>query len=713
MLLQHLIEESLLLRDVRIDHNGARKESVHFSFQRLSDHVVAQALIAGFHSKVELKKACKKGGQLAEQLGDFYWSSRGVVDALAILIPEKYGMELFEVFRWKRTDKDFMARDQLDYAVLRSLKWRKVESIDEDKIIEWLQNKNLSFDYNQWLYCLLELTCVRGHPFNGDRFHQMMMRYTMPKRDGFWQQHMRGYCGEDDHGTSYPITRLIDWAWQQDVSHNTDFESARLVGQTLAWVLSTTNRSLRDQASKALVNLLQYQTGALLAILRAFEEVDDLYIHERLYAVTYGCALRTTDVGALRDIASYLYEVVFKSGNPPEHILIRDYTHNTIEYALHKGAIAGLDMDLVRPPYQSKLPRKYPSAAQIKKYDIDDPASNRSRSGRTYAQIHFSIMGWDFGRYTIDSTVRNFHPVSFTLDEEYRGFRKALKRDPLQILRLIQSMTQHLAQIENARISTRHSNSAKKARLDEDWLVVRKYRRSALQMFKKYASKAQYEFVRRVGVPHLESVHREKHHYLRGFNSLDIKRWIVEKAYSLGYDAELHGHYDSMVDSYSRHAENGRLERIGKKYQWIAFHQVLAILADNYYVGERFGGGKNEICQGGWHHLWVRDINPSYITLSIESDEEEDELGILEPEDNWWLDHPNRGEWQRPTSEWIGSTEDLPDPVNQVMRKDEGGKHWLYLHVNFNWKEPRRLGEDRYKTGYKDIWYRVHSFSCP
>ncbi len=89
------------------------------------------------------------------------------------------------------------------------------------------------------------------------------------------------------------MQRLIDWAWSPNISYNVDPETARLVAQTLAWVLSSTDIALRDKTTKALVNLLEQQPETLIKTLTAFENIDDLYILDRLYSVAYGCILRT------------------------------------------------------------------------------------------------------------------------------------------------------------------------------------------------------------------------------------------------------------------------------------------------------------------------------------------------------------------------------------------------------------------------------------
>ena len=45
---------------------------------------------------------------------------------------------------------------------------------------------------------------------------------------------------------------------------------------------------------------------------------------------------------------------------------------------------------------------------------------------------------------------------------------------------------------------------------------------------------------------------------------------------------ELHGRYDRFAKDWTfRHSED-RIDRVGKKYQWIAFYEIMGILSDNY-----------------------------------------------------------------------------------------------------------------------------------
>ena len=214
------------------------------------------------------------------------------MEALAVLLPEKYGLEIFEVYDWGfEIQSEYPIVDanyELNRCLIYSLKWRDTQYINDDKLIDWLRSDKFSAGNDLWFSSLIELTARHDHPFNSDRLHRILSRYTMAERDSWWQGYTCFYSGEDDEGSAHPLRRLIEWAWLPSTSDEVDTETARLVGQTLAWVLSSTNISLRDQTTKAMVNLLEQQPDALIAILKAFEQIDDLYIKER----TVWCSLR-------------------------------------------------------------------------------------------------------------------------------------------------------------------------------------------------------------------------------------------------------------------------------------------------------------------------------------------------------------------------------------------------------------------------------------
>lgn len=90
----------------------------------------------------------------------------------------------------------------------------------------------------------------------------------------------------------------------------------------------------------------------------------------------------------------------------------------------------------------------------------------------------------------------------------------------------------------------------------------------------------------------------------------------------LGYDEKLFGEYDSYTDKFTldRHCTI-KIERIGKKYQWIAMYNILARITD-YYPMKNCASMENELIpyDGPWEP-YVRDFDPTLNEYNLVCDE--------------------------------------------------------------------------------------------
>lgn len=152
------------------------------------------------------------------------------------------------------------------------------------------------------------------------------------------------------------IEDIINWVWYESDKVNMDEKSVKLGATLLSWFLASTNRQLRDTATKALVQLLHNRIQILIPLLEKFSIIDDPYIHERLYAVALGCALRSKSKKHLTSLCQYIYSSVFNiEGEVYPHILLRDYARSIIEYAISNGEKTSIDINKIRPPYNSSF----------------------------------------------------------------------------------------------------------------------------------------------------------------------------------------------------------------------------------------------------------------------------------------------------------------------------------------------------------------------
>ena len=214
-------------------------------------------------------------------------------------------------------------------AYLHSIIWRKPTAFPPNISLDYLNSIEGSMFNHPVLDTLLEVACVPEHPLNARRLHEHLWCQTMPERDAWWSTYL-----QFNHEPGSPAGRLIEWAWRDDTS-SCAADAALLCSISLAWFLTSSNRGVRDRASKALVALLRCRPPVLVELLRLFDGVNDPYVAERLYAVAYGYVLSSSDKGAIVAVAEVVYEQVFAAGNPRIHLLLRNYARGVVERALH------------------------------------------------------------------------------------------------------------------------------------------------------------------------------------------------------------------------------------------------------------------------------------------------------------------------------------------------------------------------------------------
>ncbi len=248
---RELIEENLL-NEYCYDNN---KTIVNFGFERYYDIIVAKTLL---NEELKRYSDLKQVFEKSEKINDIFnqgFLNQGILDAWAILIPDEYDSEYIDVV----SDKESSFVKQ---AFLYSLKWRKKEKIDFSKIRDYINNEILPYDewYSEFLKTTLLLSSETRHPLNSDRLHRYLMNYTMAKRDAEWSIYIHHIY--DDYDKSNIIRVLIEWEEKYSIKHFSD-ESVRLYSQTLLWFLTSSNRKLRDCASKSLIRVLKDHINSL------------------------------------------------------------------------------------------------------------------------------------------------------------------------------------------------------------------------------------------------------------------------------------------------------------------------------------------------------------------------------------------------------------------------------------------------------------------
>ena len=84
------------------------------------------------------------------------------------------------------------------------------------------------------------------------------------------------------------------------------------------------------------------------------------------------------------------------------------------------------------------------------------------------------------------------------------------------------------------------------------------------------------------------------------FDNELIRRYILARVIGMGWTPERFGYFDDHSVPYQGREQN-KPERIGKKYQWIAYHEILAYISDHYQYREPYGDdGGDRAYKGPW-----------------------------------------------------------------------------------------------------------------
>lgn len=366
-LLRGLLDEGVLVR--------AGRDVIVFAYQRLGDYLRASTLLNEGSPTID---------EWIASLGKDDWRERGTVEALSALLPEFQDRELIDVCQ----DEDGLVTTDIINAFIESLAIRAPEACGP-RTVEIVDRLAVSGEYADGVRGqLARLACVPNHPLNALYLHGRLITQEVAQRDRAWSVSL---IGAHDPESEHPVHLLVEWAWPRNLAEREELSQdvALLALLTLAWCFSTTDRRVRDSATKAAVSVAERCPSALADVLRRFRGMNDPYIVERLCAVACGVALRAEDSVTAPLIASALEEMLQDAW--PEHLMTRDYVRRVHDAALS----CGQDGTSCKPPYGSAWPVEATAFGDLQTL-ADEP-------GAGYASIWYSLTGLlgDFGRYVL------------------------------------------------------------------------------------------------------------------------------------------------------------------------------------------------------------------------------------------------------------------------------------------------------------------------
>ena len=549
---------SLLAKENLVHTNLiAGNERYFFAYDQMNDYFFARSLFSHDMSDMSIRKTLYEDILQVNDNNIVNLSNSDVFVICCAIYAQKFGKECIDLIDElpEGFEKGYIVK-----SYIRSFIWRNKEYISSNVFLAVAQKYKVSRE--DFWNVLVGNSIKHNHPLNSDFLHTLLMSFRLSERDYYWTK----YINEIFYDESNRLMQLVKM-YSSGQSIQMSKEQARQLLILCGWLLSSSNRMLRDYTSEAMIEILRNEFDLCIVILKAFEKVNDPYIIERLYGVVFGacCKRRRKGNTVYIALAEYVYSTIFDQEFIYPDILLRDYARLIIERFLwenpdYNGCIVH---EKIIPPYKS-----FPIE------QIDEDYINKKYDGGLW-QIKSSMsfeghgMYGDFGRYVFQSALKYFD-------------------------------------------------------VDED------------EMYKQEMS------------------------------------FIIN---DLGYTNELdkgnnHWGYDR--------SETKKVERIGKKYQWIAMHNILARVSDQCDIDTDYS--ETPKFEGPWEPF-VRDFDPTLNFKLTKSDEipifdEISELKKATRDEHLKVDVSNIDS----VSEWLDSDgiffAEMP---KALILSDSNGTQWIRL----------------------------------
>lgn len=488
---QYMVRENILHSHMHIDD-----EVFSFSYDQMNDYYCAKQIMNQCHSKAELYEYMRNNILCIQEKKVTAYKNIDLFTYVCALYADIYHEECIDIIDSIDDEQD---REYVLDAYIASFKWRNSRNTNLASFLHLCEK--YSADCNLVWDIFIMNSLKKGSCFNADGLHTVLNKYSLNQRDNKWTIYINGMNFHSEHR----LVQIIQMYSEGKGLAFTDSRQVELLLTLFGWILTSSNRWLRDTTSKAMVEILKQNFGMAEGLLRKFQTVNDPYVIQRMFGVVWGACVKNehTDKAIFQSLANYIYEEIFSAKTVYPDILLRDYARLIIErYIYENPSDNNFQISTLMPPYASDpIPQIEDQGYLDKDYG----------KGLRYLihSMQFEESGWygDFGRYVYEAALNDF---------------------------------------------------------DVDHNLVFNYSVS----------------------------------------------YIINH---LGYKDELFGEYDAYLQSFNYNRHNaGKVERIGKKYQWIAMYHVLARIADHCTKKHPFSSHDIEpqVYCGPWDP-YVRDFDPS------------------------------------------------------------------------------------------------------
>lgn len=542
------------------------EEHYYIGYNLLEDYIRASRIVERYVSIECLKDYCLNELFIIDSNGTVTdYGNESIFAMVCSLYAIKNNEECIDIIDAIEDEWD---RDRIIDDYLKTFTWRNPQ-YSLTQIIELINKYGIERGAVWSIF--IECATKENSILNADGLFELLNRYSLSKRDYLWTIAINELTEND---------RIISLAYYIESGNKLSGlsdKSVELLLGLFAWMLSSSNRTLRDRISKAMIEILKDRFSLCSVILEKFKNVDDPYIIQRLYGIVFGAVMKRSQTlkEEFEHLAVFVYSDVFGKERVYPDILLRDYARLIIERFIYENPDrCGLfEKERIVPPYSSE---PIPKAEIV---DYDNEKYHESGMWRLLYSMKFDLdvkgvgMYGDFGRYVFQSAL----------------------------------------------------------------------------------------------------------HYFVGVDIKNVYYYALEYIIKeLGYTNQLFGQYDAEKADFDRN-QLKRIERIGKKYEWIAMYNILARLSDRLKVTNgNWNDETGKDYSGPWNP-YVRDFDP---TLNSRIKPDRSTFPVFEEailNEGRFIDSDSS---DTGINAWIqGDDEMYQSFPDRFIRKDQDGEEWVSIYL--------------------------------
>lgn len=385
--------------DLLIYREWSKQEVVSFTYDLLAGYIISTRLLSRYTTKDKFLEAFDNS-ILPKLLGDDGRNqnplSEDILSCLLVLSIKEYGL----IYTEERYDS-------LSNRILKAIYDLDIDFIEEHRntITQYL-SKHLAETIENFKVANV-VRFVEENPLNFHYTSELLKGMSVSKRDLVWTTVIM------NEYRSRKMNPFIEFMKSSLTDTKKDNSKIHLEAEYFMWLLTTNCRKLRFQATEILFYYAKKYPCDFLNLLRFSLDINDIYVPERMLAVTYGVILNRINEVQDKDVREWIieaskvvYESIYSSNRCliTTHYFVREYSRKIIE-TVNQLIPNTFSKTMLRPLYKKCGITK----TQIRKWRKQEYCGGPLRM--------------DFSNYTIGCLIPNGHSYSNPeLKQRVRGY---------------------------------------------------------------------------------------------------------------------------------------------------------------------------------------------------------------------------------------------------------------------------------------------------